>query len=305
MSTDPSEEPPIDPQQQPAPAPQEEPSYGAYQELGSEQAPPPPQLNTPDQGTPPPPPPEIMPEQPPVAGHTRTPSTRTRGRGQRKVATGGKQSTSRPGYRGRPTSRSAPVQGEGISVFSVLLALVALGLLAVVGMILMPKELDFIKGYSSGDTLIKTKPRNLLEEAQKVMLKRGGEDLVFTEEEVNAYLSHRLQGSQAGALGSLIQYKGCYVDFTKGNAEFFIERSIFGFPLTMSSKIHIKRFREEVQWTSAGGTIGKFTLGSKQLKPIVEAFKRMRGNFDDERLVMAQMVDVKFEEDKVILDSSF
>ncbi len=304
MSTDPSEEIPIEPPQQAPPAPQEEPSYGAYQELGPEQTPPPPQI-TPDQGPPPPPSPEPVPEQPPAEGHTRTAATRNRGRGQRKIATGGKRSTSRPGYRGRPNRRPAPVHGEGISVFSILLALVALGLMAVVGMIMMPKELDFIKGYSSDGVMNGTKPRNLLEEAQKVMLTRGGEDLVFTEEEVNAYLSHRLQGVQTGVLASFVQYKGCYVDFTKENAEFFIERSIFGLPLTMSTKIHIQRFREEVQWRSAGGTIGKFTLGSKQLKPIVEAFKRIRGNFDDERLVIAQMVDIRFEEDKVILDSSF
>jgi len=179
-------------------------------------------------------------------------------------------------------------------------------MIGAIAMIMMPKKLDFIKGYPSGGAaLVKPKPRNLLDEAQKFMLKRGGKDLVFSEAEINNYLNQRLQGTQTGLMASLIQFKGCYIDFSPGIAEVYVERSIFGFPLTMSARVRIQRIRQNMQWRAAGGTIGKFSLNSRQLKPVLEVFVRMLENCKDERDVLNQLVDVRFEKDQVVLDSSY
>ncbi len=311
------EEPPLEPQP-PESKPPEEPSYEAYQELAPEPQPTyqePAQPPVPDPGAgayqdpvvqeTPPPPPEISTEAP-AQSRRRRPATKKRGRGPRPTAKRGGKPTSRPGYQGRSSRRApAPVHGDGISLFSVFLVLLAIAMLVVVGLIIAPKDLDFIKGYSAANDLIKTNPRNLLSEGQKIMLDRSGDDLVLTEEDVNAYLNHRLQGSQKGVMASLIQYKGCYVDFTPGNAEFFVERSIFGFPLTMSTRIHLKRVREQVRWELIGGSIGKIPLGAYQPQPVVDVFKRIRKIFEDEHQVLNQMVNIKFEEDKVVLDASY
>ena len=65
------------------------------------------------------------------------------------------------------------------------------------------------------------KPRNLLEESQKIMIQRTSE-VTFTEEEVNQYLNHRLQAEQTGLMAALVKFRGVYIDFSPGFAEVVI-----------------------------------------------------------------------------------
>ena len=187
------EEQPLEPQQPEVtpPPPPAEPSYEAYQELAPE-IPPVPVTQEPDQPPVPDPAagvyeepviqetPPASPEgsaEPPAQGHRRRPAMKKRGRGPRPTTKRGGKPASRPGYQAASRRRPAPiVHGEGVSLFSVFLTLIAIAMLAVVGMIIAPKSLDFIKGYSPTDDVMKTNPRNLLREGQKIMLNRSGDD---------------------------------------------------------------------------------------------------------------------------------
>ena len=105
-------------------------------------------------------------------------------------------------------------------------------------------------------------------------------------------------------MGALVQFKGIYADFSNEQAEFLIEREIFGFPVTMSSKVKAEAFRGSLSFRSNGWTLGKIDLSSRNVKPVIEMFIRLRGSFLDEYQVLQTMANVSFEEDKVTLSAS-
>ncbi|MGY8640650.1 MAG: hypothetical protein ACKVJU_06085 [Verrucomicrobiales bacterium] len=244
----------------------------------------------------------------PVPAPSKTPAiTRPKGapprrRGaQAKVATAG---GGRPGSRGRPgqTQYQAPT-GTGFSVMSVLMMLVALVLLILAIIVLSPSNLSDIKGYARGASSLEQKEtRNLLKEAQQVML--GDEEIKFSEEEVNQYLAGRLKGTQTGAFGSMMKFKGVCVDFRPGVAEVYVERSFIGIPVTMSSRVRLNKSGNTTNWQTAGGRIGTLDLNSeKQFAPILEAFLRLAATCKEEVTVIDSMSKVKFEENMLVLDS--
>ncbi len=202
----------------------------------------------------------------------------------------------RPGAIPRP----AHAGGGGISVMTVFLSLCAIVMLAVVAFVVLPKDLSKVSGYPA--TPIATgKPRNLLDESQRVMISRD-KALTFTEEQVNAYLNERLQGKQDGMMAILVKFKGVYVDFTPGYAEVIVEREFLGMPLTMSAKIKAEKFRRQVLYKPAGWTIGKIEFKSRNIKPVIEMFTRLRETLQDEYQAIKLMADVRFEEDRLVLD---
>lgn len=205
-----------------------------------------------------------------------------------------------PGGR-RPTPQPV-VYGGGISLMTVLLSLVALGMFAVVVMVAMPKDLSAVAGYPSSPIATGTPPRNLLAEMQKEMIDRKAE-LVFTEEEVNRYLGRRLAGEQKGALSSLVTFRGVCIDFSPGKAEVVIEREIFGRGLTLSVDLVANEFRRQVVYKPVAWHIGRISLGSRTVKPVVELFSRLLGSLGDEYQSIQQMGSVRFEADRVVVDA--
>ena len=185
---------------------------------------------------------------------------------------------------------------------TVFISLIALAMLAVVTMVLLPKDMSSVKGYPV-NPMTSGEPRNLLDEAQKVMISRE-EVLTLTEADVNAYLNQRLAGKQDGAVSSIVKFKGVYADFSPGMVEIFVERELFGLPLTMSSKIKAEKFRSQVRYQSAGWSLGRIEFNSRNIKPVIEMFERLRATCQEEMITMRQMVDVRFEEDALVLDSN-
>lgn len=279
----------VDPNQQYA-----DPSAYDQQPAPEAAPPPPPAITTPNAGVYDEAPAQPEPAPAPAA---RTPKKKVvrRAAGGRRPATPRTRST----YK-RPTPSYAG--GGGISVMTVFLMLVAIGMIAVIAFVVLPKEnMDTISGYPHNPMAENAQPRNLLSEAQKVMTTRA-EPVSFTEKEVNSYLNDRLSGEQSGLMASVVQFKGVYVDFTPGIAEIIIEREIFGQHLTTSAKVRAEPFKSQIVYRPAGWTIGRIELGSRNIKPIIDMFMRLRNTMGEEFATMKQMVDVKFENDRIVLD---
>ncbi len=200
----------------------------------------------------------------------------------------------------RPAPKPTSYDG-GLSFGTVLLGLISLGMVAVVVMIALPKDLSAVAGYP-GDALDSASPRHLLTEAQNAMVSRDVE-LVFSEEEVNRYLRHRLTGEQKGLLASLVSFRGVCVDFSPQQAEVVIEREIFGLPLTVGVDLVAEEFRRQVTYKPVSWNLGRIELGKNAPKPVVDLFLRLRGGLLDEYQVLQQMPNVRFEEDRVVIDS--
>ena len=200
----------------------------------------------------------------------------------------------------RPVQR--PVYKEGISVMTVFLTLLALGMLAGVAMALLPKDMSAVGGYQT-NLIAGAKARNLLAEAQKLMIERNT-DLTFSEEELNRYLNQRLAGEQKGTMAALVKFRGIYVDLAPGTAEVVIERELFGMPLTTSVTMAGEEFRRQTIYKPTAWNIGRISLGARTVKPVVDLFIRLRGSLLDEYHTLQQMTGVRFEDNRVVLDAT-
>lgn len=217
-------------------------------------------------------------------------------------AAGRKPATKRAAKRPAPRSKPKPVVYDGgLSFGTVLMALIALGLLALVVMVALPKDLKTVAGYP-GDASDNAAPRHILSELQAAMVNRGAE-ITLTEEEVNRYLRRRLNGEQKGFLGSLVSFRGVCVDFSPNQAEVVVEREIFGLPLTMGVELAADASRRPVVFRPVAWNLGRIRLGQTAPKPVVDLFVRLRGSLLDEYQVLQQMPTVRFEENLVVIDS--
>lgn len=204
-------------------------------------------------------------------------------------------SSIRAGY--RPPPKSSP----GISIFTVFLFLFALGIAAVMTMIVLPKDFSSIKGYPI-DEEDKNPARNLLRESLDTLVAHEGV-LVISEEDMNRYLQRRVIGKQGGVLGNFMRFEGVFVDFKKGYAEPYVERSVFGYPFTVSCRVKMDKFNGRIDWQlGKGGSIGSLDIPSKQLQPIIKIFQRLALVCQDELEIINKMGDIQFEEDKMILN---
>lgn len=184
---------------------------------------------------------------------------------------------------------------------TVFLTLVALGMLAAVTYVVLPREMTTVAGYPV-NPMTSSKPRNLLADAQQAMITRTTA-LTFTEEEVNHYLNHRLQAEQTGPMAALVSFRGVYVDFTPDLAEVIVERELLGMPLTIGATIATEKFRRQTIYRATDWQLGRVHLGKRNIKPVIDVFLRLRMSCLDEFQALQQMADVRFEENQVILDS--
>lgn len=201
----------------------------------------------------------------------------------------------RPGYRHRPPKRSS--EGAGGAIMTVFLFLIAISLAAGMIMVMIPKKLDYIQGYPAQAT--DEASDNLLIKLQTVLTPTE-KDIILTEAEVNAYLNKRLKGRQGGPVSAFVKFKGVYADFEPGNVEIFMERSIFGLPFIVSLDLE-KRKLKQTSFVAGGGRIGSFAMGTRQFKPIVDAFLRMAVALSEEIQLTKRMASIEFEKDRVVL----
>lgn len=276
------------PQQQ-APPPANHPAPGVYDELSS---PPPGEAQAESAPLPAPPPP--VSQVPPAGNVSADPQAGApprRPAGQARVRAG-------RGVPVRPRTRPARASVDVGGVFmTLLLGVVALAMLGVVAMVVLPKDLSAVQGYPV-DPLATEAPKNLLPDLQAILFEPG-QEVSFTEQEVNDFLNYRIQGNQGGPFASFLKFQGAYVDFTPGQMEVHVERSLFGFPVTMSTRVRAEPFRGQTRWTASGGSIGKFDMQGKQFHPVVKAYQNLMQAAKDEVQAVRQMAMVRFDADSV------
>jgi len=201
----------------------------------------------------------------------------------------------------RAGHRPPPNTSSGISIFTIMLLLVALAVGYFMVMVMIPKDLSEIAGYPA-DPDNKEPVRNVLRDSLDTLIARD-KPLVLSEEDVNRYLQKRVEGKQGGPMGSFMKYNGAYVEFKKGYVEAYVERSVFGLPFTMSCRIKIERFKRKVVVIGDGGSIGSVNIPRAQFQPIVKVFQRIAAVCKDDWAIMKRM-DIQFEEDRMIINPS-
>lgn len=213
--------------------------------------------------------------------------------------------TSAAGRAIRAGHRPPPQTSPSLSMFTVLLLVVALGIGYLMIMVVIPRNLTSIKGYPVEADDKKT-VRNILPESLDTLTQRDHK-MVISEEDMNGYLQKRVVGKQGGAMGSFMKFEGVFVDFKDGYADAYVERSIFGFPFTMSCKVtQGEKFKGRYNWElGRGGSIGSLNVPGRQLQPIIQVFSNLAVICKDELDIINKISksgSISFEEDKMTLD---
>ncbi len=209
----------------------------------------------------------------------------------------------RPGAAARktPYKRPAPTYGGG-GMMNVFIGLIGVAMLVLVVMVILPKDMSGIAGYPI-NPMNKTEPRNLLSEAQKVMVS-SSDEAVISEADLNAYLNHRIQGEQGGLMGSMVSFKGVYVDLMPNGAEIYVLREFFGMPVTLTSRFKADSFKYQMRYEPVEWTIGKISFGSRNIKPVIDMFGRIKDATQEEFYTLQQLGEIRFERDQVTLVSN-
>ncbi|NOX99741.1 MAG: hypothetical protein GXP30_08445, partial [Verrucomicrobia bacterium] len=186
----------------------------------------------------------------------------------------------------RAGHRPPPATSSGLSMFTVLLLIVAVGISYLMVMVVVPRDLSSIKGYPS-DADDEKPVRNLLPESLDTLTQRDNR-MVISEEDMNRYLRKRVAGKQEGAMGSFMKFEGVYVDFKKGYVDAYVVRSVFGLPFSISCKVTKgEKFKGGYNWElGRGGSIGSLNVPGRQLQPIIKVFSTLSVICKDELQIM-------------------
>ncbi|MEM7699898.1 MAG: hypothetical protein AAF236_15995 [Verrucomicrobiota bacterium] len=214
--------------------------------------------------------------------------------------TGGSPARRRPA--GTRYQKKPKRTGEGFSFMTVMVALVAVAMLAAAVWALLPRDMSGVAGFPVNPLTDETPP-NLLAEVQGMMTSRG-QSATYTEEEINAYINHRLDGDQGGMMSALFKYEGTFIDLRKNEAEVFVVRRIFGQPVTASAEVRVSQTRGKADFRTDNWTVGRWSLGAMNVKPLIGVFLRMRDTLDDEWIALLQMGNVSVEDGQVTLGSA-
>ena len=206
----------------------------------------------------------------------------------------------RPGAAARktPYKRPAPTY-DGGGMMNVFIGLIGVAMLVLVVMVILPKDMSGIAGYPI-NPVNKKEPRNLLSDAQKVMVS-STEEAVISEADLNAYLNHRIKGEQGGLMGSMVSFKGVYVDLMPNGAEVYVLREFFGMPVTLTSRFKADSFKYQMRYVPVEWTIGKISFGSRNIKPVIDMFGRIKDATQEEYYTLQQLGEIRFERDQVTL----
>ena len=220
---------------------------------------------------------------------------------RKKVVTrrpGGARPRSGAAARKTPYKRPAPTY-DGGGMMNVFIGLIGVAMLVLVVMVILPKDMSGIGGYPI-NPVNKKEPRNLLSDAQKVMVS-STEEAVISEADLNAYLNHRIKGEQGGLMGSMVSFKGVYVDLMPNGAEVYVLREFFGMPVTLTSRFKADSFKYQMRYVPVEWTIGKISFGSRNIKPVIDMFGRIKDATQEEYYTLQQLGEIRFERDQVTL----
>lgn len=146
----------------------------------------------------------------------------------------------------------------------------------------------------------------------KTRLKTAIQDrfpVTFREEEINAWLSKRLEVKQGGLLKSLVKARYVWVDFKQDEIEIIIERELPGEQIHMTSLfMKFERAKNGYSISRHSSHIGQVKAPGGFARLIMPAYSKLAEELADEMELykngagQLQLHDIKVEEGKITLD---
>ncbi len=146
-------------------------------------------------------------------------------------------------------------------------------------------------------------PAPLLKERLQLAIDRNY-PLTFREEEINAWLSKRLEVKQGGALAPFAKVRGVWVDFKQDEIEIIIERDIQGRIHTASLFMQFNRSKQGFSISRHSSHIGQVRAPGGFARLIMPAFSNLAEELADELKPYydKKIRDVRVEDGKITLD---
>lgn len=169
----------------------------------------------------------------------------------------------------------------------------------------LPQDLSDLEGRNEDGTSSPA-TRNLervLENAASQGIK-----VTLTEEEINQWLAHKVEGTQEGVLGGSVSYRGTWVRLLDGSAQIVFEREAFNRLHTIAMNVEIEQFVEgnnqmNTQIHRRGGRLGQMPVPQGYLVFVMSSYdslmKALAPEVNSLKSVLQGKATVEFEEGKV------
>lgn len=129
--------------------------------------------------------------------------------------------------------------------------------------------------------------------------------ITFREEEINAWLSKRLEAKQGGKLAPFVKLRGVWVDFKQDEIELIIEREL------PQERVHVaslfmkfNRSKQGFSMERHSSQIGQVRAPGGFARLIMPAFSNLAKELEDELQPYydRKILDIRVEEGKITLD---
>ncbi len=141
----------------------------------------------------------------------------------------------------------------------------------------LPQDLSDLEGRNEDGS--STPPSRNLERVLENAAKQGIQ-VTLSEAEVNQWLANQLVGTQEGALGKSVQYKGTWVRFKEGSVQIIFEREAFNRLHTIAMNVEIEQTveaddRVNTRIHRQGGRLGQMPVPQGYLMLVLSSYDEL------------------------------
>ena len=148
----------------------------------------------------------------------------------------------------------------------------------------------------------KEQPPDLLDRMEQVAWKRSA-PLELSEAEVNRYLARVIKGRQGGATSAAVHFERVALDFEAGSCRIIFAWKVKGAGYASAAlEFSVERQGENFVIEPRRGSYGRLPVVRGMMCALMPALESLCGALEDEIHTVFQMNQIRFAQDKVILD---
>ena len=118
----------------------------------------------------------------------------------------------------------------------------------------------------------------------------GAQRMVYTENQVNAYLKSTLRGGKAEKAGALaMKFEQAYVHFGDGTCQITSAQSLFGWPIYATTERTFSVHNGIVTSQPVAGSLGRLQIPAKAVPMLEGVFQPLKKALDQPLKLLAQM----------------
>jgi hypothetical protein len=125
--------------------------------------------------------------------------------------------------------------------------------------------------------------------------------LVYSEEQVNAYLDSVIRKKQSPAQEGFFPIRRVFVQFEEGLCRINIRHRFFGLPLSLGGFYHVSIEQGKIEAANTGGYIGRMAIHPALMRGLNFLFQKTWTTLARERKDVARLVGIEFHPQSVTL----